>query len=81
MFDSSGRIRHFVVIVQTKRTCNAIVAVNNNPEEAGLLFINKMGGIASRRRAGVEEVNVGPNNMYKYPPRSGRTLCNVDLPL
>ena len=30
-----------------------------------------MGGIASRRNAGVEEVDISTNNAYRYPPRSG----------
>lgn len=31
-----------------------------------------MGAIASRQSAGVEEVDIGVNHAYRYPPKSGQ---------
>lgn len=30
--------------------------------------------LATRQHAGIEEVDIGPNHIYRYPPRSGEFL-------
>ncbi len=34
-----------------------------------------MGAITSRRSGGVEEVDIGASNAYRYPPKSGKGCC------
>lgn len=36
-----------------------------------------MGSFASRQNAAVEETDVSSNHAYKYPPRSGTSLCSL----
>lgn len=37
--------------------------------------------LATRQHDGIEEIDIGPNHVYRYPPRSGMLICIEFCPL